>query len=461
MSKSISPYPRLVIDGDGAGVVSHAGAALLLRTAEKTGLTTGLSKQLGPWRKPLATHDPGKIVADLAICLAIGGDCASDMALLRAEPGVFGPVASDPTVSRLVSTLAADAPKALAAIASARAHARARAWQLAGPDAPDHGISAEHPLIIDLDATLTDAHSEKQHAAPTFKRGFGFHSLWSFIDHGPTGTGEPAAPMLRPGNAGSNTAADHKQVLHEALAQLPWQPLWRVGRKVLVRTDSGGGTHEFLDYCHRRHLQYSIGFTLTDDIVTAMDTYLTPSDWTPAYDADGGVREGAWVVEVTGITELSGWPPGMRLIIRKERPHPGAQLRFTDVDGLRLTAFVTNTTRGQLSDLELRHRRRARCEDRIRNAKDTGLRNLPFHSFDANRVWVALIALAMDLTAWTQTLALHDHDARRWEPKTLRLRLFSAAGRIARHARKTRLHLARHAPWTGLLTTGFARLQPD
>jgi hypothetical protein len=461
VSKSISPYPRAVIDGDGSGVVSHAGTTLLLRTAEKTGLTSGLSEQLEPWRKPMSIHDPGKIVLDLAVTLAIGGDCAADLALLRAEPGVFGSVASDPTVSRTITALAADAPQALAAIASARAVARAQAWTLAGANAPDHGITIDAPLIIDIDATLTDAHSEKQYAAPTFKRGFGFHSLWSFIDHGPAGTGEPAAPMLRPGNAGSNTTADHKQILREALYQLPWQPSWRVGRKVLVRTDSSGGTHGFLDYCHRRRLQYSIGFTLTDDIVTAMDTHLIDSDWTPAYDADGQVRPGAWVVEVTGITELTGWPPGMRLIVRKERPHPGAQLRFTDRDGLRLTAFVTNTTRGQLPDLELRHRRRARCEDRIRNAKDTGLRNLPFHSFDANRIWLALVALAMDLTAWMQTLALHDHHARRWEPKTLRLRLFSAAGRIARHARRIRLHLARHAPFTELITTAAARLEPD
>lgn len=385
MSESISPYPRLVIDGHGTGVVSHAGAVLLLRTAEKTGLTSGLTEQLKPWRKPMASHDPGKIILDLAVALAIGGDCAADLALLRAEPGIFGSVASDPTVSRLIAVLAVDATKALSAIGSARADARGRAWKLAGSNAVDHQMSISNPVIIDLDATLTDAHSEKQHAAPTFKRGFGFHSLWSFIDHGPGGTGEPAAAMLRPGNAGSNTAANHKQVLADALAQLPGQRSWRVGRKVLVRTDSGGGTHEFLDYCHRRRLGYSIGFTLTDDIVTAMDTHLCDRDWTPAYDSEGHVRPGAWVVEVTGITDLSGWPPGMRLLVRKERPHPGAQLRFTDRDGLRLTAFVTNTSRGQLPDLELRHRRRARCEDRIRNAKDTGLHNLPFHSIPLTR----------------------------------------------------------------------------
>ncbi|NKY51468.1 IS1380 family transposase [Nocardia vermiculata] len=460
MSKSISPYPRLVIGGDGAGVVSNAGAALLLRTAEKTGLIRGLSEQLQSWRKRSAIHDPGKIVLDLAVSLAVGGDCAADVALLRAEPGVFGAVASDPTVSRTIAALAADTRKALAAIATARADARTRAWEQAGEHTPDHGISIAEPLIIDLDATLTDAHSDKQNAAPTFKRGFGFHSLWSFIDHGATGTGEPAAAMLRAGNAGSNTAADHKQVLREALSQLPWRPSWRVGRKVLVRTDSGGGTHEFIDYCHRRRVQYSIGFTLTDDIVTAMDTHLTHADWTPAYDADGQVRDGAWVVEVTGVVELAGWPPGMRLIVRKERPHPGAQLRFTDHDGLRLTAFVTNTTRGQLPDLELRHRRRARCEDRIKAAKDTGLRNLPFHGFDANRIWLALVALALDLTAWMQILALTDHPAQRWEPKTLRLRLFSLPARLARHARRVHLRLPAHNPWTRLAVNAFTRLAP-
>lgn len=168
---------------------------------------------------------------------------------------------------------------------------------------------------------------------------------------------------------------------------------------------------------------------------------------------------GAWVAEITGLAELSGWPEGMRLIVRKERPHPGAQLRFTDVEGLRLTAFVTNTRKGQLPDLELRHRRRARCEDRTRAAKDTGLRNLPFTAFDSNRIWLAIVALALDLTAWLQTIGLHDHPARRWEPKTLRLQLFSLPARLARHARRTHLRLSRHAPYTDLLLTALDRLQ--
>lgn len=457
MSESMSWYPSVKIEDGGSPVVSQAGAGLLLRIVEKTGLARELSEGLSPWRRSGAVHDPGKIVCDLAVMLALGGDCVSDLALLRAEPGVFGAVASDPTVSRLITVLAGGSQKVLAAIASARARARARAWKSAGAHAPDHGIDAMSPLVIDLDATLIEAHSDKQHAAPTFKRGFGFHPLWAFIDHGAAGTGEPAAVGLRPGNAGSNTAHDHKQLLADALAQIPQVDRWRVGRKVLVRADSGGGTHEFLDYCHRRRVQYSVGFVLTDDIVTALDN-LGDDDWLPARDGGGQTRPGAWVAEVTELVDLSGWPPGMRLVVRKERPHPGAQLRFTDHEGLRLTAFVTNSTTGSLPELELRHRRRARCEDRIRAAKDTGLRNLPFHGYNANRIWTAIVALAMDLTAWTQTLALHGHTARRWEPKTLRLRLFSIPARLARHARRVHLRLPAHNPWTGLALTAFTRL---
>ncbi|UGT67239.1 IS1380 family transposase [Nocardia gipuzkoensis] len=459
MGKSTSPYPRLAADGSGSHVVSQAGAVLLLRTAEMVGLTSGLSQALAPWRKPGSVHDPGKVVLDLAVAVALGGDCLADIGMLRAEPGVFGLVASDPTVSRAIAGLAVEAPKALAAIRSARASARAAAWDRAGDRAPDHGIDAEHPLIIDLDATLTIAHSEKEHAAPTFKKSFGHHPLGSWADHGPSGTGEPLITDLRPGNAGSNTAADHKRVLAAALQQLPWQPGYRVGRKVLVRTDSGGGTHEFLNYLTARHLQYSVGFSLTETTAAAVD--LIPIDaWAEAYDTDGQVRDGAWVAELTGLIDLTDWPSGMRVIVRKERPHPGAQLRFTDRDGLRLTAFATNARTGQLPDLELRHRRRARCEDRIRTAKDTGLTNLPLQGFNQNRIWLEIVCLATELTAWMQMLALADHEARRWEPKRLRLRLFSAAARITRHARRTSLRFSAHWPHTGLILTALARLQP-
>lgn len=458
MSNATGSYPSLTLDTTGGPVVSQAGATLLVQTVRTIGLEQALSAALARWRRPSAIHDPGKIVCDLAITLALGGDCLADIATLRAEPGVFGFVASDPTVSRLMNTLAQDADTALRAIDTARARVRASTWKLAGDDAPDHGVDADHPLIIDLDATLLDAHSDKENAAPTFKRGFGFHPLCSFVDHGAEGTGEPLAILLRPGNAGSNTAADHITVTRDALRQLPFTAKGgRIGRKVLIRTDAAGATHDFVDWLTARKLSYSLGFTLPEDAVQRL-ARIPATAWTPAYDDERTPRDGAWVAEATGMLELSGWPAGMRVIVRKERPHPGAQLRFTDAEGLRLTAFATNTPHGQLPDLELRHRRRARAEDRIRTAKATGLTNLPLHGFAHNQIWVAIVALAVELTAWMQLLALTGHPARRWESKRLRLRLFSIAGRIARHARRVCLRLAAHAPWATLVLHAHHRL---
>jgi hypothetical protein len=306
---------------------------------------------------------------------------------------------------------------------------------------------------------LVTAHSEKELARATFKRGYGFHPLCAFVDHGPDGTGEPLAVMLRAGNAGSNTAADHIAVIKQALRQLPGHRRGsRPGRRVLVRTDAAGCTHQVLDWLAGQRLSYSVGFTLPDDMADRL-ALIPDRVWAPAIDADGQVRDGARVAEATGLLDLSGWPPGMRVIVRTERPHPGAQLRITDADGHRVTAFATNTTKGQPADLELRHRRRARAEDRIRVAKDTGLTNLPLHDFAQNRIWCAIVALACELTAWMQMLAFGTAEARRWEPKRLRLRLFSVAGKLATTARTVTLHLSSHAPWARLLTDAVTALR--
>ena len=207
----------------------------------------------------------------------------------------------------------------------------------------------------------------------------------------------------------------------------------------------------------RRRLQYSAGFTITDDMQPAI-VRLPAAAWTPAYDGAGRVRDGAWVADLSGLLNLSSRPEGMRVIVRKERPHPGAQLRFTDVGGHRFTAFATSARTGQLADLELRHRRRARCEDRIRCAKDTGLRCLPLHGYDQNQIWCQIVALACELLAWTAMLALTG-PARRWEPKRLRLRLLSAAGRIVRGSHRLRLRLAARWPWVTQITDAITRLQ--
>ncbi|MEU1459382.1 IS1380 family transposase [Streptomyces sp. NPDC005727] len=451
MREPIASYPRVRVQGDGRQVVSQAGSVLLAETVRRTGLDQAISAALAPWRKPRAVHDPGKILLDVALAVALGGDCLADVGMLRAEPAVFGPVASDPTVSRLIDTLAASGEKALRAIRAARAEVRELAWQLADGKAPDAGRA----VTVDLDGVLVIAHSDKEDAAPTWKRTYGHHPLMGFVDHGPGGTGEPVAALLRPGNAGSNTAADHITATQLALAQLPKK--YRRGRQTLIRTDSAGGTHDFVAWLAQRGrwLSYSVGMVITDTIHQHV-LKVPASAWTPAVEADGEIRDGAWVAELTGDV-LDGWPKGMRLIVRKERPHPGAQLRLTDADGMRLTCFATNTLGPPIAELELRHRLRARAEDRIRAARATGLRNLPFHRTAQNRIWLEIVQIALDLLAWMPMLALAGK-ARLWEPRRLRLRLFTTAGQLVTTGRRRILRLARHWPWTSHITTALEQL---
>ncbi|GHA01365.1 IS1380 family transposase [Streptomyces echinoruber] len=453
MKKRIGSYPRVRVEGGGRGAISQAGAVLLVETVRKTGLDAAISAALEPWRKPRAVHDPGKILLDVALAVALGGDCLADVALLRAEPAVFGPVASDPTVSRLISKLASGGQRALAALRTARAEVREHVWRLAGAAAPDAGGQ----VIVDIDGVLVLAHSEKQDAAATWKKTFGHHPLMGFVDHGRGGSGEPVSGLLRPGNAGSNTAADHIDATKLALAQLP--KMHRRGRRTLIRCDSGGGTHEFVDWlsARGRWLSYSVGMTITDAIHHAV-LQIPASAWTPAVEPNDDIRDGAWVAEIdAGSDCLKGWPADMRLIVRKERPHPGAQLRFTDADGMRLTCFATNTKHVAIAQLELRHRQRARAEDRIRAARATGLRNLPLHDAAQNQIWLEIIQIALDLLAWMPMLALTGA-ARLWEPRRLRLRLFSAAAQLVTSGRRRILRLARHWPWTDLITHALQRL---
>ncbi len=444
-------YPHVRVHGDGRQVVSQAGSVLLVETVRKTGLDQAVSAALAPWRRPRAIHDPGKVLLDVALAVALGGDCLADVAMLRCEPSVFGPVASDPTVSRLIDTLAASGERALQAIRAARSEVRSRVWSLAGKHAPD--VTGQ--VTVDLDGVLVIAHSDKQDAAATWKKTYGHHPLVAFLDHGQGGTGEPVAALLRPGNAGSNTATDHITTTQLALAQLPKK--YRRGRQTLIRTDSAGGTHDVVAWLAKRGrwLSDSVGMVITDTIHQHL-LQIPASAWTPAIEADGQIREGAWIAELTGDL-LDTWPAGMRLIARKERPHPGAQLRITDADGMRMTCFATNTTGRPIAELELRHRLRARAEDRIRSARSTGLRNLPLHDTAQNRVWLEIVQIALDLLAWMPMLALTGK-ARLWEPRRLRFRLFSAAAQFVTTGRRRILRLPRHWPWTQEITDALERL---
>lgn len=440
---------RVHVVAGGEPLVSSSGASLLVEAARATGLDRHLSAALRPWRRPRAEHDPGKVVLDVGLAIALGGDCLADLAVVRAQSELFGAVASDPTVSRLIESLAAEPEAAVAAIRRARAAARAVAWRHRPP------VGSDGPVVVDLDATIVLAHSEKEGATPTFKRTFGFHPLLAFVDHGSDGTGEPLAAMLREGRATANDAADQIAVLDAALAQLPEHSRSRV----LVRGDTGSGVHELLHHVTDLGLEYSVGIYARQPVLDALAA--TPRcAWRSAVDVDGDPREGAQVVEITRHLPDThvGWPAGMRIIARRERPHPGAQLRITDDDGWRITLFATNTRGGRIAELELRHRMRARAEDRIRGLKDCGLRNLPLHEFTKNVIWLELVQLAAELLTWTQTLAFTGSIAKFWEPKRLRLRILHVAGRLLTSARRRRLRLPRGWPWNDLIISGHARL---
>ena len=422
---------------------------MLLQTAAVSGLAAGLSRGLASWRPARSVHDPGKMVLDLAVAIALGGDCLADVAVLRAQPELFGAVASDPTISRLIDTLGDDSATVITAIRAARAGARAKVWAHRSP------VPSSGPVVVDLDATLVGAHSEKEGATANFKRGFGFHPMLAFVDHGAGGTGEPLVGMLRPGRANANDAADQIAVLDAALAQLPEQARSRV----LVRGDTGSGVQPFLWHVTNLGLQYSVGVYARQPVQDALAA-LPQQAWRTALDVNGNPRDGAQVAELTRWLPATfiGWPPGMRVIARRERPHPGAQLRITDHDGWRITVFATNTRGGRLADLEVRHRLRARAEDRIRGLKDTGLTNLPLQAFAKNQIWLELVQLAAELLAWTQLLAWHDQPARTWEPKRLRLRLLAVAARLITTGRRRILRLSQRWPWADLITSGHHRL---
>lgn len=429
------------VTADGAGLVSHAGSALLAQVADKLGLTRALSLRLAAVKQRRRGHDPGRVIRDLAVMLAGGGECVSDLGAVRDQDALFGPVASDSTAFRVIDRVASE-PELLDALRAAHARARERFWELHG--APER-------LTIDVDATLITAHSEKEQAAGNYKGGYGFHPLHAYADE----TREALGGMLRPGNAGANTAADHITVLDRALEQIPSEYVEQI--EILVRADSAGATHGLIDYCREANIRFSVGYELTEAVRAAI--LKIPADaWDSALAQDGSQRDNGEVAEITDHVQLGAWPAGSRVIVRRERPHPGAQLSFSDHDGYRFQAILTDQPDKQIAVIECRHRQRAHVEDRIRDDKDTGLAKFPFAAFALNEVWLQIVMLAHDLIIWTQALLLSGELANA-EPKRLRYRLLHVAGRLAFHGRRAKLRLQHDWPWAQQLLAAFERLK--
>jgi hypothetical protein len=429
------------VTADGAGLVSHAGSALLARVADRLGLTKALSLRLGVLKRRRRGHDPGRVIRDLAVMLADGGECVADLGAVRDQQALFGPVASDSTAFRVIDRIASE-PDLVQALRVAHARARERFWKLHG--APER-------LTIDVDATLITAHSDKEGAAGNYKGGYGFHPLAAYADQ----TREALGGLLRPGNAGANTAADHQTVLDRALGQIPAEHVETI--EILVRADTAGATHGLTDYCRQARMRFSVGYELTAPVRAAIPQ-IPEQAWVAALEQDGSERRNGEVAEITESVDLSCWPQGSRLIVRRERPHPGAQLSFTDHDGYRFQAILTDQPDTDIAIIERRHRQRAHVEDRIRDDKDTGLAKFPFREFALNEVWLEIVMLAHDLIIWTQALLL-DGELAKAEPKRLRHRLLHVAGRLAFSGRRAKLRLQHDWPWASELAAAFQKLK--
>jgi DDE family transposase len=480
----------LQVTGGGSGIVSHAGVALVRALADGTGLTAGLSRALASRR--LLVHDRGRVIADLACVIADGAEVISDFRVMADQRELFGVVASVPTCWRVLSEIAAGG-RALPRITAAVNAARRQAWQAmvarhgAIPGIAIADKTLEQVTCIRLDASVVAAHSDKELAEPNYK-GFGHHPLLAYCDN----TGEPLAGKLRPGSAGSNTVADHLEVLEAAITAVP--PAFR--RRLMVTCDGAGASHGLIERLDAlaarpgRQLIYSVGWDLGERERTAI-TAVPEQAWQIAIDHRGEARERragdactdpgcghrkcwvqeAHVTELTGLLregpagdQLAAWPATMRVFARRERPHPGAQLTlFEAEDGWRYSLWVTNLPaalrgwRVGLAYIDAAHRVHARVEDCVRTGKDTGIGKFPSHAFALNQAWLAAALIAATLLAWLRLLAL-DGPLAKAEPKTLRYRILHTAARLARGGHRRHLKIAATWPWAPAIITAWNRI---
>jgi hypothetical protein len=462
----------LKVTADGTGLVGHAGAVLLRKAADQSGLTAQMSAAL---RKKGASPllDRGIVLVSLAAAIALGATSMSDIALLAHLAPVLGDAPSGPTVRRALDL--AGTAATLDKIARARARARAHAWKLiegtpAGfPWLEIAGKTLTGWLVIDMDATLVTASSDKEGAAPTWKKGYGFHPLGAWLAN----TRECLAMLLRPGNAGSNTFTDHKEVLAAALRQVPA----RFRGKILVRVDGAGASHDLIGHLlslssPRKTMLFTCGWTIMDADEDAI-RQVPAAAWSPGTAQDGSAEDDKDVAEITGLMSRAGnWPGGLRWIARRVKPSRRHLRNLTDYEkatGWKYSITCTNIPDSGIAGvpgshhaqyIDTVHREHAVVETGgVRAAKAMGLRNLPSKTWQVNAGWVIAANIAADLAAWTRLLGCHDDEQLRdADPDTLRYRIWHIPARLARHARQRTLAISPDWPWQEAFLTCWQRL---
>jgi hypothetical protein len=445
---------RVIVEPGGSGVVAHVGLHALCSFADRLGLGDSLSSRIPARGERLPVHDRGKVLVQQMAVIAGGGESCADIEYLRAEASLFGNVPSDSTVWRTFHEIT---PETREELKSALAEVRAKVWRRSAATA------GTDPVTLDVDASLVTIHTEqKAGTGPTYKGGWGFHPLLVFADQ----TGECLSGMLRAGNATANGVADHVVVLDEAIAQLPPEiaaghqlgdDLSLVGREVVIRSDSAGCSEGFLAACRSRNIGFSVVARRNAQVEAAIfDAIGLEECWVPAVRQDGELREGAAVIELTSLVDLSKYPPGTRLIVRREPLHPGAQQSLFPATDFRYWGHYTDRD-GDPVALDAFMRAHAHVEEHIARLKDSGLCRFPFSNLEANKTWLFLIAAAADLVRWFQLLCL-DGALAVARPKTLRWSFFHAPGRLVRSARREIVRILDRWPTAEALRVAYERI---
>jgi hypothetical protein len=413
-----------------------------------------LSSKIPVRGERLPLHDRGKVLVQMALMLAGGGESCADIEHLRLQGDLFGSVPSDTTVFRSFHKIASSTRKELSA---SLAQVRGRVWSEAGL------LKGEDPVVLDVDASLVEIHSEnKEGAAPNYKGGYGFHPMLCFAD----ATGEALSGVLRPGNAGANTVADHVTVLDDAIRQLPREiavghgqgdEAELVGRSVIVRADSAGCTTGFLSACRSRNVGFFVTARSNAQLHQAIsDAENVEGVWLEAVTKDGEVRDGAMVAELTSLIDTSSLPRGTRFIVRKEPLHAGAQRSLFPSLEFRYWGFYTDQD-GDPRQLDLTMRAHAHVESHIQRLKDSGLCRFPFTKLGANEAWMFAVMLSADLVRWFQLVCLDD-TWRQARPKALRWGIFHAPGRLIRTARRRIVRVIDGWPTTDVILDAYKRI---